>query len=381
MILKPAHGLLRRLRAYFVFIATATTVFYLWRAGFFSNHRISDFDGTLADPIRQALRDGHAAVAPTSVFSKNFCRSHGWRVFQPSSSSPEGATRRKVFDLSMVNAELDWLEIRLNTTYNYVDYFVLVEASQTFTGLDKPLVIKQNLDRLAPYKDKIIYHELEYPPDFHPKRTWDREDLQRDAMYDQVLPRLTGPQRPNRGDVIVVADVDEIPRPETLVVLRHCDFPRRLTLRSRFYYYSFQFRHRGPEWKHPQATFYDGDRTVRPVNLRNGDGGLAPLIWWEKGDLWNAGWHCSSCFASIEGFLGKLSSFSHVLMNQDFFRDRDRIADSVRNGKDLWNRKEETFYRIDNNTDIPVFLLENPDRFRYLLNRDGETAGFVDYPP
>jgi len=280
----------------------------------------------------------------------------------------------------MINNELDWLEIRLNTTYDYVDYFVLVEGTKTFTGLDKPLAIKGNWDRFVPYQSKIIYHQLEYPDDFNPQRTWDREDLQRDATLQQVFPTLKGAQKAHYGDVLIVADVDEIPRPETLVVLRTCDFPRRLTLRSRFYYYSFQFLHRGEEWKHPQATYYQGARTILPVNLRNGDGAPQPLAYLEKGELRNAAWHCSSCYETIEGFLRKLSSFSHVWMNQDVFRDRDRIAQRVRNGKDLWDRDGEVYDRVDNNTDVPKFLLDHPDKFQYLLNRDAESAGFIDYP-
>ncbi|KAI0899316.1 glycosyltransferase family 17 protein [Annulohypoxylon nitens] len=304
------------------------------------------------------------------------CEQHGWVPF----GEPN---KRKVYDLIMVNTELDWLEIRLNTTYPYVDYFVIVESKKTFTNHDKPLIIKTNLDQFSAYRDKIIYHELDIPAGFHSDRSnpsWAFEDLQRDAMYTQVFPKLTGEQSPVLGDVIIVADVDEIIRPETLIVLKACQFPRRLTLRSHFYYYSFQYLHRGTQWAHPQATYYQGWRTILPVNLRNSDGGLQPLIKMEKGDLFDAGWHCSTCFSTIGEVLTKLSSFSHVWLNQEAFRDRDRIADRVRNGKDLWDREGEEYERIEDNNDIPTALLGHPDKFSYLLNRDGPTAGFRDYP-
>ena len=112
-------------------------------------------------------------------------------VHRPSSSSSPH-TRRKVYDLSMFNDELNWLEIRLNETYHHVDYFVLVEGAQTFTGLPKPMHLRDNMHRFAPYKDKIIYHELTYPPGFAAERTWDMEDHQRNAMLTQVFPTLTG---------------------------------------------------------------------------------------------------------------------------------------------------------------------------------------------
>ncbi|KAK3329686.1 glycosyltransferase family 17 protein [Apodospora peruviana] len=311
---------------------------------------------------------------------RSLCQQHGWKPFHSTTWMGRPAPRRKVYDLVMVNTELDWLEIRLNTTWNAVDYFVLVEGHRTFTSLDKPLVLKENMAKFeSRYGSKIIYHEIEYPPNFNPQRTWDTEDLQRNAMYTQVFPHLAGEQAPRFGDVIVVSDIDEIPRPETLEVLRACRFPRRLTLRSAFYYYSFQYLHRGEEWPHPQATYYQGFwRTVKPNDLRVGLG--FPLTsWWDSAELPSAAWHCSSCFGTMEELLTKMRSFAHVWMNAEEYRNKKRIADRVRRGKDIWDRTGQIYDRVENNTDVPRFLLENPERFPYALNRDGPTAGFTDY--
>ncbi|KAK4192814.1 glycosyltransferase [Podospora australis] len=311
----------------------------------------------------------------TSSRSSDVCRRHGWRRFNP--TVPDRP--RKVYDLFMINTELDWLEIRLNTTWPEVDYFVIVESNRTFTNLKKPLVLKNNLHKFLKYQDKIIYHQIQYPASFVPRTAWDMEDLQRNSMLTQVFPKLKGAQKPSEGDVIVVSDVDEIPRPETLAALRQCQYPRRLTLRSRFYYYSFQFLHRGEEWAHPQATYYQGlAKTILPNDLRIGDG---PWPWklFEKGNFKNASWHCSSCFETMDEFLTKMKSFAHTSMNAERFREKKRIADRVRNGKDVWDRPTEQFDRIENNQDVPAFLLHNKERFSYLLDRDGPTAGFSDY--
>lgn len=128
----------------------------------------------------------------------------------------------------MVNTELEWLEVKLNTTDDHIDYFVIVESPKTFTNRDKPMIVRENLGKLAAYRDKIIYHQLEIPEGFHsdranPARAW--EDLQRNAMYDQALVRLKGNQAPVQGDVIIVADMDEIPRPETIAILKALRFP------------------------------------------------------------------------------------------------------------------------------------------------------------
>lgn len=304
------------------------------------------------------------------------CASHGFTAYP---ASP-GGSRRKIYDLTMVNTELDWLEIRLNALYDVVDLFIIVESPLNFHGNAKPMTAKDNWNRFAKYHDKMFYHELEFPSSFHPQRTWDFEYLQRDASYEQVFPKLTGEQAPRLGDVLVVADVDEIPRPDTIQTLRACNFPKRLTLFSRFYYYSFQFQSIGPEWHHPQATFYDGpQKTLKPNDLRDGRGGSFLSRWRESGKYANSSWHCSSCFDSMELYLNKMASFSHKWMNGEKFRNKDHIADAVRNGVDIWDRRSSTFERIENNQDLPPLVRDDP-RYMYLKDRSGESAGMKDYP-
>ena len=79
--------------------------------------------------------------------------------------------------------------------------------------------------------------------------------------------------------------------------------------------------------------------------------------------------------------LTKMSSFSHVELNKQEFRDKKTIADRVRKGKDLWGRRGENYDRVEHNEDIPRYLKENKGRFEYMLDRDGDNAGFVDYVP
>ncbi|ESZ93099.1 glycosyltransferase family 17 protein [Sclerotinia borealis F-4128] len=315
-----------------------------------------------------------------SLFSKtlssrhSICEAHGWRPYHHSSERP-----RKIYDLFMLSSELDWLEIRLNTLANSVDYFVVVESNITFTGLPKPLHFLDNQSRFSQFAPQIIYHLLENRP-LTSSRTWDYEDHQRNAMFTQVIPQLNGSQTASVGDVLIVSDIDEIPRPETLELLRICDFDKRLTLRSRFYYYGFQFLHKGPEWPHPQATIYAGPtKTILPADLRNGEGGFRPFTYFQKRDLTNASWHCSSCFATISEMLNKMASFSHTSLNREVFRSEERIVDRVRKGLDLWDRESEEYVILTENTDIPKWVGNNSERFRYMLRREGRDAGFVDY--
>lgn len=292
-----------------------------------------------------------SADASQPQFAQALCRENGLQVFdrKPVPRPGTGSSKRKVYDLFTINLELDWLEIRLNSTYDFVDYFVIGEGGISSTGLQKPLLLRDNWDRFSAYHDKIIYHELEHPEHSNPMRSWDFEDLQRNALFTQVFPNLTEAQSPTQGDVLLVADVDELVRPEALLIMRACEIPRRLTLHSKLYYYSFQYLHRGLDWPHPQATTYQGpSNTILPDELRKGDGQwqwgyMAPVLRWpEKDDMWNAGWHCSSCFATVDEVLKKLESFSHMSWKAPQYRDQHRPVDQVKRSVDLWDSSEET---------------------------------------
>jgi len=295
-----------------------------------------------------------------------FCGRRRWKPF-------ENRGQRKVYDLMLINTEMDWLEIRMAELENEVDYFVLVEAATTFTNLSKPLYLKDNWDRFARWHSKMIYHLLD-PTDLVAQDTWDRERFQRNSKYDQVLPFLQGDQQPLLGDVILVSDVDEIPRPSTIQALRNCRYPQKLTISSRFYYYSFQWLHRdSQEWTAPSVTYYMGTNTIRPADLRDG-----------KDDyprLYNGGWHCSSCLPTIDDFVNKITSFSHVEFNEAEYTNRTNILRRVRSGLDLFDRSGEFYDRVDENPDVPSYLLrpEQKRRFAYLLDRDPESGNFLDY--
>jgi beta-1,4-mannosyl-glycoprotein beta-1,4-N-acetylglucosaminyltransferase len=335
-----------------------------------NTHKIDDDNAVHTSTASKTNNHGFLSLED----AEPYCEAHNWKPY------PKRDSRRKIYDLFMLNGEMDWLELRLNELQYQVDYFVIVESNRTFTGLPKPLNVVLNWEKLQPFHNKIIYHILENS--ISSTRTWDHEDLQRNAMYDQVLPNLVGEQAPQLGDVILVSDVDEIPRPASLTVLRNCDYNRRLTLRSRFYYYSFQWLHEGEEWPHPQATYYEGENTIRPADLRNGEGGSNTLMRkLEKADLDNAAWHCSSCFATLWEMQNKMSSFSHTALNKEQFRERAGIIRRVRNGHDLFDRPNEFYDRIEHNTDIPFYLKANKDKFSYMLNRDMINANFWDVTP
>lgn len=316
-------------------------------------------------PYLANITEARSGLLPLAE-AQDFCQRRRWDVY---------ATRdrpRKVYDLFLINTELDWLEIRLNELANDVDYFVILEAATTFQEGSKPLHLLDNWSRFKPFHDKMIHHVVNFTGSSLPEGdTWEHERFIRNAMFDQALLSLSGDQAPVQGDVLLIADIDEIPRSSTMKALRNCAFPPRVTLRSQFYYYSFQWQHRGEQWAHPQATYFNGPDTIRPENLRNGKA---------DAELFNAGWHCSSCMPSLKDMVTKITSFSHKGYNQPYFTHRGRLLQVVRQGVDLFERKGETYDRIDENPDVPVYLRteEARQKFAYLLDRDPINANFQD---
>ena len=57
----------------------------------------------------------------------------------------------KVYDcFPYFNEEL-MLELRLNTHYDYVDYFIIVESTKTFTRKEKPLYFNEIKAKFAKF--------------------------------------------------------------------------------------------------------------------------------------------------------------------------------------------------------------------------------------
>jgi beta-1,4-mannosyl-glycoprotein beta-1,4-N-acetylglucosaminyltransferase len=126
-----------------------------------------------------------------------------------------------IYDTFSFFDELDLLDIRLNVLNNHVDYFVLVESNETFTGIKKPLYYKENQEKFKKWSNKIIYYEIpEYPKDQclyqkalnspntgNKDHWWMREFYQKESL---IYP-LSGC---SDDDIIFVSDVDEIWNPK-----------------------------------------------------------------------------------------------------------------------------------------------------------------------
>ena len=124
-----------------------------------------------------------------------------------------------IYDCFPFFNELDILEIRLNTLYDTVDYFVITEANKTHTGKRKAYVFEQNKDRFSKFLDKIIYIKVDDFPNFEDSKAsddgnkWMYENYQRDAI-------MKGLTNCKPDDIVIISDCDEIPNPKAIRIYK-----------------------------------------------------------------------------------------------------------------------------------------------------------------
>lgn len=262
----------------------------------------------------------HPDVLPPDD-AEQFC-SH----FRLPAFPPDRIKTRKVYDLLLINTEIELLELRLGQMAPYVDYFVILESDRTFSDNQKSLYVEENWARFKPYHAQMIRRTMDLTTgDF--KSAWNRESASRNAMFSQVVPFLTGEQAASEDDVLLVSDVDEIFKPSTVHALRNCATPVRVTAVSKLMYYSFQWLSE-LEWNHPQATLYRGEKgndTVLPDDLRHNANDFKFI---------EGAWHCSYCFSTIKEMVEKIRSFSHTELDLPKFKEPKRVLERVRNGVD-----------------------------------------------
>jgi len=254
----------------------------------------------------------------------------------------------KIVDCFIFYNEFDLLKYRLSVLYDVVDRFVIVEATHTFTGHEKPLYFKENLAMFSQFSDKIIHVIVRNIPYKYPNincekgEQWTNESFQRDRIDDGI-------QRVKlaKDDVITITDLDEIPDPRLLSTIKKNNIALRIySLEMDMYYYNLNCRVTGEIWRHPKIMTYG---TYCELGAS-----CSELRFYDCEALASGGWHLSY-FGSVEQIQNKIMNFSHQEFNSPQFTDIGKIADRVEHGVDLYDRANPIVHvPIHRNTYLPV---------------------------
>jgi len=258
----------------------------------------------------------------------------------------------KVIDCFIFYNELDMLEFRLNELNDLVDYFVLVECIKTHSNNDKELYFENNKTRFSKFLDKII-HIIVKDNIPQTSNSMDIENYQRNCI-DEGIKKLSL----NNDDIIIIADLDEIPDTKTVLNLKNnnqinCTYNLEMDL----YYYNITCKY-DQKWIQPKILNYGSYiKYNNPQEIFRGvPDANVPIIK-------NGGWHLSY-FGDIDFIKNKIKTFCHHKeCANDFILNDDRIKKQMQNSSDLFERTEYTCSYIDisNNTYLPYKYEEYKD--------------------
>lgn len=226
-----------------------------------------------------------------------------------------------IWDTFMFRDEYDMLECRLYEMQDRSNIrHVLVEAPVDHRGNPKPLYFSENRGRFAPWKDRITSVVAGSLPDT--SDPWVREHAQRDAARP-VIVSAAGP-----SDVVIIADVDEIPSPQVLDTLdwyKKAWAPRslRVAFHQRVFAFAVDWELPRPE---PTSLAVSTDFLDTPLGVLRD----ARYGWGYR----NAGWHLS-WLGGKEAILAKVRSHCHTEQDEILIQ-RAEAGQLYEQGAGIW---------------------------------------------
>jgi beta-1,4-mannosyl-glycoprotein beta-1,4-N-acetylglucosaminyltransferase len=264
-----------------------------------------------------------------------------------------------LYDCLMFNDELDLLEIRLNH-HSFVDKFVIIESSRTYSGIPKPYHYQENKERFAAFHHKIQHIMLDLP--FTDNKDWKYEHLQRNMLRGVSF---------EPEDIILYTDVDEILRDESVVSA----FTRSgldiisLQMELGFYYVNVKVKKAAvPGSTYHIAECFDSKWHMGKILKAPVLYGFNNLYEIRQHDLWNpkrdmiinSGWHFSN-IGDPQRIYDKLKAISHC----DDHEFRDVSVYNIRYNKEhLLDPLGRNGVELEVHTDLPKYLIDNKDRYR-----------------
>jgi beta-1,4-mannosyl-glycoprotein beta-1,4-N-acetylglucosaminyltransferase len=278
------------------------------------------------------------------------------------------------YDIFTFFNELDLLEIRFKILNDKVDYFVLIECTETFSGKPKPLYYNENKHLFKEWEHKIIHHITDNPP-----TGW--EDLQNRlkdpniSKFDEnvIFNALTTTNVPpgevhwlkefyqkecikkpllelNDDDICFIGDLDEIWNPDqvydiddnSIYKLRQIPYTGYMNMRS------------SEPWAGTILTKYKNVKNTCLNHLRTP--WRTPYKFID-----NAGWHFTF-MGGPERIKTKLESYGHQEYNND--QVKNQIQERLNNNLELLGR---SFILTKDEESLPQYLKDNKDKYSYLF--------------
>ena len=283
-----------------------------------------------------------------------------------------------IYDCFQFFNELDMLKIRLNVMSPIVDKFVISEATETFSGLKKPLYYEENKEMFAEFADKIIHVVVDDTPEGY---THDRDTFQKNAV-------TRGLKDCTDEDIIIFSDLDEIPNPEKIKeILKDFQEDKIYHFAQRLFYcylnmeevsgnlLSYAGEFEGVERKKWIGSKMCSYKLLREQNLQLGE-----LRFPERKEIGirveDGGWHFGYMGGHGEKDIKKrvqekVISAAHQEYNSKHVLNQ--VTDQIKDGKDIFGR-DAKFIRCEIDESFPCYIREHQEELSYLIMQEEKEA-------
>jgi beta-1,4-mannosyl-glycoprotein beta-1,4-N-acetylglucosaminyltransferase len=259
------------------------------------------------------------------------------------------------------------LDIRFNILDNYVDYFVVVEATRDHQN--NPKSLKFDIKNFSKFEKKIIYlvqEDINYD-EF--KETNKAPDLNHFRDQSQRNYIMNGLKNFDDDDCILISDCDEIPRPE-LILKNFLTFKKFFIFQQNMYYYKLNTQ---------ISSIWQGTRMCAKKNLKSPN--FLREIKSKDKFLYNfkkriklienGGWHFSY-LKKPDDIIKKIEAFAHQEYNLESIKNIDYVKYCISNQIDMFsnyrgNVKNKSLCKVKIDSSFPEYIRNNQEKFSYWI--------------
>ena len=286
----------------------------------------------------------------------------------------------KIIDCTTYYSEDLMLDIRFNILNQFVDKFIIVEATHSHSGEKKTLNF--NINNFPKFKDKIEYLIIENEPEGIIKNTEDSSVKRMNSLlrieqsYNYILNAL---ETVSEDDLICLSDNDEIPNLDS----KYFKNSKKdvFIFKQLFFYYKFNLFYDLMPWFGTKAC--KKKKLISLSWLRNLKNKKYP--WWRIDTYFsktkqtniqivnNGGWHFTN-LKTAEEIHKKLSNFGH----HNEFDDSNLTIEDIQacidnkivNYNHLADKSDNNKYsaeyklKIVSDEFLPKFLIDNKDKYK-----------------
>jgi len=240
----------------------------------------------------------------------------------------------KLVDCFLFNDEFEMLKFKIKEIGEYVDYFVIVESTITFSGVKKLLHFDLQKHIFKEYLHKIIHIIVDDTPETDDP--WVREHFQRDAI-SKGLEQLNL----KNSDNVVISDCDEIFDIDAVNKFRNQQEYDVMKLEQDLYFYNLENRFPTKFQLSRIAKYYK----VKEIGVQMMRVSEFPIL--NKG-----GWHFSYFF-DINKISKKIKTYAHQEYNSEEYTNLEHIKKCIESGNYLFEDIKLDFIKIEDNDYLP----------------------------